>query len=157
MTKVNAWLFTLAQNLTAGLFMTTLAAFGGFLPTWEIFFQTLPFTMWGILSAGVGNLCQTLAQRNLSSTTVAVLSPLQTVIAAVAGMIFLNEVMTGRMIWGASIIILGSLIAQLAREASPLTPDHAYFRLLNRLRLVLAVVAVGALLSLVTWSAAAYS
>ena len=155
--KVNTWLYILAQNLSAGLLVTGLAAIGGFLPTWEVFWQTLPFTMWGILSAGVAYVCQTQAQKSVSSTTVAVISPLQIVIAAAAGVVFLGEVMTGRMIWGASIIILGSLIAQLAREAVPLTADHPYYRLINRLRLVLAAASVGVVASLLVWSVTAYN
>jgi drug/metabolite transporter (DMT)-like permease len=153
--KVNAWLFTFGQILAAGLMMTGAAAAVGLMPTWEIFVKTLPFTMWGILSAGVGYLCLAMAQRELSATAVAVLSPLQCVIAALAGLIFLGEIMTGRMIWGAALIVLGSLLAQAAREAVPLTPDHKNFRFWDRLRRFLGVFCAVAVLALLIWAIAA--
>jgi drug/metabolite transporter (DMT)-like permease len=152
MTKVNAWLFTFGQILAAGLLMTGAAAALGLLPTWEIFVKTLPYTMWGILSAGVAYLCQAMAQRDLSATAVAVFSPLQCVIAALAGLVFLGEIMTGRMIWGAALIILGSLLAQAAREAVRLTPDHKHFRFWGRLRLFLGVFCAVTVLTLLGWA-----
>jgi drug/metabolite transporter (DMT)-like permease len=153
--KVNTWLFILAQSLAAGLLMTGAAAIAGLLPTWEVLVKTLPYTMWGMLSAGVAYLCQTMAQRELSDTAVAVLSPLQCVIAALAGSMFLGEVMTGRMICGAAIIVLGSLLGQAAREAVRLTPEHRRFKLLNRLRLVLGALSAITVLILVSWAIAA--
>jgi len=153
--KVNAWLLTLAQTIAAGLLMTGAAAAAGLMPTWEIFFKTLPYTMWGILSAGVAYLCQTIAQREISATTVAVISPLQCVVAALAGLIFLGEIMTARMVWGAAVIILGSLLAQAARDAVRLTPEHRHFEFWNRLRLVLGVLSAATVLGLLAWSIAA--
>jgi len=153
--KVNTWLFAFGQTLAAGLFMTGAAVVAGLMPTWEIFVRTLPFTMWGILSAGVAYLCQAMAQRDLSATAVAVLTPLQCVIAALAGLIFLGEIMTGRMIWGAALIVLGSLLGQAAREAVRLTPDHKRFRLWDRLRRVLGALCAATVLALLVWAIAA--
>ena len=150
--KVNPWLFIMAQNLAAGILLTALAALGGFLPSWEVFWRTLPFTMWGILSAGVAYLCQTLAQRDISSTTVAVFSPLQTVIAAAAGVFFLGESVTSGMVWGAAIIILGSLIAQSGRDSVRLTPGRRHYRLLNGLRLILGALILTAAVGLPVWA-----
>jgi drug/metabolite transporter (DMT)-like permease len=154
-TKVNPRLLTLAQTTAAGLLMTGAAAATGLMPTWEIFVKTLPFTMWGIFSAGVAYLCQTMAQRDIPATTVAVISPLQCVVAALAGLVFLDETMTGRMVWGAAIIILGSLLAQAARDAVRLTPDHRHFKFWNRLRRVLGVLSAATVLGLMAWSIAA--
>jgi drug/metabolite transporter (DMT)-like permease len=152
--KVNAWLLTLAQTIAAGLLMTGAAAVAGLMPTWEIFIKTLPYTMWGMLSAGVAYLCQTIAQRDLSATTVAVISPLQCVIAALSGLVFLGEIMTGRMVLGAAVIIMGSLLAQAARDAVRLTPDHRHFKFWNRLRKILGVLSAVTVLALLAWSIA---
>jgi drug/metabolite transporter (DMT)-like permease len=153
--KVNPWLFTMAQILAAGLLMIAAAAVTGLLPTREIFLKTLPYTMWGMLSAGVAYLCQTMAQRDLSATAVAVLTPMQCVIAALAGLVFLGETMTSRMIWGAAVIVLGSLLAQAARDAVRLTPDHRHFEIFNRLRYVLGGLSAVTVLTLIVWFLAA--
>jgi drug/metabolite transporter (DMT)-like permease len=153
--KVNAWLFTFGQSLAAGLLMTGAASVIDLMPAWEVFIKTLPYTMWGILSAGVAYLCQAMAQRDLSATAVAVLTPLQCVIAALAGLIFLGEIMTGRMIWGAALIVLGSLLGQAAREAVRLTPDHKRFRVWDRLRRVLGIFCTVTVLALLVWAIAA--
>jgi drug/metabolite transporter (DMT)-like permease len=150
--RVNTWLVTLAHTLAAGLLMTGAAAAFGLMPTWGVFFKTLPFTMWGILSVGVAYTCQTMAQRELSATAVAVILPMSSVVAALAGLVFLDEIMTGRMVWGAAVITLGSLLAQAARDAVRLTPEHRRYRFLNRLRLALAVLSVVTVLVLVIWA-----
>jgi drug/metabolite transporter (DMT)-like permease len=153
--KVNAWLLTLVQTIAAGLLMTGSAALAGLMPTWEIFIKTLPYTMWGILSAGVAYLCQTMAQRDLSATAVAVISPLQSVVAALVGLVFLNEIMTSRMVLGAAVIVMGSLLAQAARDAVRLTPDHRHFKFWNRMRRILGVLSLVTVLALLAWSIAA--
>jgi drug/metabolite transporter (DMT)-like permease len=153
--KVNTWLFVFAQSVVAGLLMLAVSSVAGLLPTWEVFVKTLPFTMYGILSAGVAYLCQTMAQRDLSDTAVAVISPMQSVVAAVAGLVFLGEVMTGRMVLGAAVIVLGSLLAQAAKESVRLTPDHRHFEFLSRLRRILGVLCAATVLTLIVWAVVA--
>lgn len=132
--KVNTWLFSLAQAMTSTILVLTLAHFTGNLPTLSVFFQTLPFTMWGILSVGVAYTCQTLAQRDISSTSAALIFPLQSVIGATAGVFLMGEYMNGRMVAGAAVIIIGCLVAQFARESAQVTPEHKYWRIIGVLR-----------------------
>jgi len=139
-TRVNTWLFSLAQALTSCVLVLGLAVVTGGMPGWSLFFKTLPFTMWGILSVGVAYSCQALAQREISSTSAAMIFPLQSVIGAAAGVLFLGEHMTPRMIIGAGVIILGSLIAQFAREATVLKPESKYYRPVRCLRYALGTV-----------------
>ena len=143
--RVNTWMFSLSQAMTSCLLTLGLAFAGGFMPGWSIFFQTLPFTMWGIISVGVAYTCQAIAQREVSSTSAALIFPLQSVIGAVAGVVFLNEYMNGRMVTGAAIIVLGCIIAQFAKESAKVEPDHKYWRHLKAAR-----ITVGLLMGLAT-------
>ncbi|MDR2945734.1 MAG: DMT family transporter [Candidatus Adiutrix sp.] len=133
--RVNTWLFSLAQALTSTIIVLGLAIIIGAMPTWGVFFQTLPFTLWGVLSVGVAYSCQTLAQKDISSTSAALVFPLQSVIGAVAGVIFLDEYMDSRMVWGAVVIVLGTFVAQFAREATLIKPDDKYYKPIRFARL----------------------
>ena len=138
--RVNTWLFSLAQAMTSCFLVLTLAAICGYLPTWTVFFQTLPFTMWGILSVGVAYSCQAMAQKEIAPTTAALVFPLQSVIGAVAGVIFLGEHMDSRMVIGAAVIILGCVIAQFARESTRITPTDRYWKPMRLVRITLGAV-----------------
>lgn len=146
--RVNTWLFSLSQAMTSCVLVLGLGWLGGQLPDWSVFVQTLPFTMWGIMSVGVAYTCQAMAQRNISSTSAALVFPLQSVIGAVAGVVFLGEHMTRRMILGAAVIVAGCITAQFARESSPVTPEHKYWKQLRYAR-----IALGIFIGLVTASA----
>ncbi|MDR1921991.1 MAG: DMT family transporter [Candidatus Adiutrix sp.] len=151
----DANLFMLTQAATSAALTLSLTAMFGYWPSWPAFIHTLPFTMFGILSVGVGYICQTRAQRVLPPTSAALLFPLQSVMAAAAGVFFLGESMNQRMLWGAAAIILGCLIPQFAREPLQLTPGHPSYRAALVLRLALgASLALGTAGSLVwVWSA----
>lgn len=146
--RINTWMYSLAQAMTSCILTLGLAFLAGFLPSWTVFFQTLPFTMWGIMSVGVAYTCQAIAQREISSTSAALVFPLQSVIGAVAGVVFLGEHMDSRMITGAAIIVLGCVVAQFARESSRVEPEHKYWRHLKAAR-----IAVGSSVGLATVAA----
>lgn len=150
--RVNTWLYSLAQAVTSCILVLSLAWFGDFLPTWSVFFQTLPYSMWGIFSVGVAYTCQTLAQRDISSTSAALVFPLQSVIGATAGVLFLGEVMSQRMVLGAAVIILGCIIAQFARDSSRLAPDHKYWSQLRLTRIALGAVIALSTAGALIWS-----
>lgn len=150
--KVNTWLFSLAQAMTSTILVLTMAYFTGNLPTLGVFFQTLPFTMWGILSVGVAYTCQTLGQRDMSPTSAALIFPLQAVIGAMAGVFLLGEYMSGRMALGAGIIIIGTLVAQFARESLPVTVDHKYWKVIRLIRWAVGLSIGGATLGVIIWA-----
>lgn len=126
--RVNTWLFSLAQAGTSCFLVLGIASAYGYLPTWAVFFQTLPYTMWGILSVGVAYTCQAIAQRDMTSTSAALVFPLQSVIGAAAGVTLLGEHMTSTMMLGAAVIIVGTIIAQFARESTRVADDHRYWK-----------------------------
>ncbi|MDR1921996.1 MAG: DMT family transporter [Candidatus Adiutrix sp.] len=137
--RVNTWLFSLAQAMTGCAVTLILAVLTGNMPGWGLFLQTLPFTMWGILSVGLAYTCQTVAQRDVSSTSAALVLPLQSVIGSAAGALMLGEQMTAGMIVGALIIVAGCIIAQFAREPVLITGEHRLYRPILRLRVALSL------------------
>ena len=114
--RVNTWLFSFAQTFTCCLVSLTLTALVGGLPTWHQFLVTLPATGYGIFSVGLAYALQTIAQRHTSSTSAALILPLQAVVGAAAGAVFLGEHMTRIMIIGSVVLMGGSLLAQFAKE-----------------------------------------
>lgn len=152
--RVNTWLFSLAQAATSCILVLGLAIVFGYMPTWSVFFQTLPFTMWGILSVGVAYTCQTLAQRDISPTSAALVFPLQSVIGAAAGVVFLGEFMSLRMVLGAAVIVLGCIVAQFARDSVPITPESKYWKQLRLVRIILGAVIALATLGVLIWAVA---
>lgn len=138
--RVNTWLFSLAQAVTGCVLVLSLAVLGGFMPSWSLFFHTLPFTMWGIMSVGVAYTCQAIAQKEITPTSAALIFPLQSVIGAAAGFFFLGEYMNGKMILGAAVIVAGCVIAQFARESVLIVPEHPHFKALRLARLAVAVL-----------------
>ena len=140
--RVNTWMFSLAQAAVASAIALTMAFLGGQLPSWGLFFQTLPYSMWGILSVGVAYTCQALAQKELSSTSAALFFPLQSVIGAILGVVFLGEAMNTQILIGAGVIISGCVIAQFARESIRLTPDHNWWQPMKIARYSLGILLV---------------
>jgi drug/metabolite transporter (DMT)-like permease len=150
--RINTWLFSLAQAATACAVTLILTFLSGQMPGWGLFLQTLPLTMWGILSVSVAYTCQVLAQREISSTSAALVLPLQSVIGSAAGVLILGEQMTSGMIVGALIIISGCVIAQFAREPVLITGEHRLYRPLWRLRAALAAFMGLGTVGLLIWA-----
>ncbi len=147
---VNVWLFTFAQALVCSISSLFLAFIFGELPSWEEFWQVLPAISYGILSVGVAFICQMVAQRYTSSSSAALILPLQAVFAAVAGVIFLGEQTSTAMIWGSIILLSGSLIAQFAKEPIQLTRENSP-KVISILRIFTGVFIVVGTISLLIW------
>lgn len=150
--RVNTWLFSLSQAMTCCFLVLGLGWLTGNLPGWSVFFQTLPYTMWGIMSVGVAYTCQAIAQREISPTSAALIFPLQSVIGAAAGAVFLGEHMSSRMIAGAGVIILGTVIAQFARESTPIDEASKYCRVIRWARFALGTAIGLATAAVFVWA-----
>lgn len=149
--RVNTWLFSLAQAATGWLTLTLLAVLTDSLPSWPVFWHTLPYCLWGILSVGVAYSCQTMAQQHMSSTSAALLFPLQSVISAAVGVIFLGESLTGRALVGAAVIIAGCVIAQFAREAVKIDEKDQHCGALKWAQAAVALALGGCVIGSVIW------
>ncbi|NCC24784.1 MAG: DMT family transporter [Deltaproteobacteria bacterium] len=73
----------------------------------------MPILYGGILSVGVAYTLQVVAQKDAPPTHAAVILSLETVFAALAGWVILNETMSGRGIIGAVLMLSGMLLAQI--------------------------------------------
>ncbi|UQZ88550.1 hypothetical protein C4J81_04740 [Deltaproteobacteria bacterium Smac51] len=141
--RVNTWLFMFAQTFVCFVLSMIIMIFTGGTPSWSDFLATLVGTGWGILSVGVGFALQTVAQRHVSATTASLILPFQAVVGAVAGVIFLNETMTTSMIMGAVVLILGSFVAQFAKDPVLISKEDKNWKTIMALRIFTAGVIGG--------------
>jgi drug/metabolite transporter (DMT)-like permease len=115
--------FVTVQAALAGSSCLAIAAARGAMPGWSAFLETLPFTLFGIVSVSLAYLIQTYCQREMRASETALVLQLKAVFAALFGMAFLGETMTPAMWGGAALVICGSLLAQTRadRLGRPLT------------------------------------
>lgn len=102
--------------------------------TSEQFIGCLPYILYGgFISAGIGYTLQVLAQKDAPPAHAAIILNLESLFGAVAGYFFLNEILTGRNMFGASLMLLGILTTQLypiyikkkqKRATQTLPPHH---------------------------------
>ncbi|MDR2354377.1 MAG: DMT family transporter [Deltaproteobacteria bacterium] len=110
--KVNPWRFVAAQAAIGGIISLSIAFMRGSFIDYSTFITILPYALWGVLSVSVAYTCQVYAQKYLSPAEASLIMQLQAIIAAIVGVIFLHEVMTKSMWVGATLVIVGSIIAQ---------------------------------------------
>ena len=78
-------------------------------------FQVLPDILFaGVISLGLGFTLQMVAQQNCSTSAAAIILSLESVVAAVAGHIILEQIMTGIAMIGAAMIMLAVLLVELS-------------------------------------------
>jgi drug/metabolite transporter (DMT)-like permease len=150
--RINAWLFSFAQAFVCCAQSLAWAVFTNAMPTWPEFIITLPTTAWGILSIGLAFSCQTIAQRDLAPTSAALIMPLQAVIGAIAGAVFLGEDMTSTMILGAGILMFGAFIAQFAKDPAAITREDKNWKPILILRAAVGLVIGGGGLGFIVWA-----
>ncbi|MDR2613609.1 MAG: DMT family transporter [Deltaproteobacteria bacterium] len=138
--RVNAIRFVAVQVGTVGLVCLSIAWFRGALPAEEAFAATLPFALFGILSVSACYWFQVIAQKHVHPSEAALLLQLQSVFAAIFGMIFLGEAMTGLMWAGAALMVTGSAIAQRDSQQRRILPGSPRFRSLLIIRVLTAAL-----------------
>ncbi|CAM4190337.1 DMT family transporter [Shewanella aquimarina] len=67
----------------------------------------------GLVSVGVAYTLQVLAQKHAHPAHAAIILSLETVFAAIGGILFLGESLSGRALFGCALMLLGMLISQL--------------------------------------------
>lgn len=72
----------------------------------------------GILSAGVGYTVQSVAQQRTSSVVAGIILSLESVFAVAAGWLILAEELSSRQMTGCTLMLLGTLIAQIPEKQS---------------------------------------
>ena len=74
----------------------------------------LPHILYGgFISAGIGYTLQVLAQKDAPPAHAAIILNLESLFGAIAGYYFLNEILTGRNMFGAALMLAGILVTQL--------------------------------------------
>jgi len=74
---------------------------------------TIPIFYGGVLSVGVAYSLQIYGQKNSPASHAAILFSLESVFAAIGGWLILNELLSGRAIFGCALMLSGMLISQL--------------------------------------------
>ncbi|MDR3154102.1 MAG: DMT family transporter [Deltaproteobacteria bacterium] len=138
--QVNTWRFVAVQVGLVGVACLAAALVRGALPDQEAFVATLPFSLFGILSVSGCYYLQVTAQKDIRPSEAAILLQLQAVFAALFGMIFLGEVMTGPMWAGAALVVAGSAVAQRHSRQRLILRESPHFRALTVLRVAAAVL-----------------
>ncbi|MDR2142286.1 MAG: DMT family transporter [Deltaproteobacteria bacterium] len=137
--RVSPWLFIFSQTLFGCLVSFLFAELTGGWPTMAQFALIWPYAAWGIFSVSGAYLCQALAQRRAATPTlVALIMQAQSVVAAITGVIFLGEAVTGLLVLGALLMIGGTLLAQLHTDSTKLSPDHPHYRGWRTVRVLVA-------------------
>jgi drug/metabolite transporter (DMT)-like permease len=119
--RVDPVRFTTTKTAVAAASCLTVASARGALPGWDAFIETLPVTLFGVVSISCSHSVQTFCQRHVRASEAAMILQLKAVFAALFGMAFLNEDMTPSMWAGAALVVFGSIIAQSNAERSALS------------------------------------
>lgn len=82
--------------------------------SWEMFVSTLPSILYlGVFSSAIGFTLQIIAQKGTNTTVVTLLMSLESVFAAFGGWILLGQVMSGRELFGAALMLAAVILAQV--------------------------------------------
>ncbi len=96
----------------AGLSLLAAAVFETFILA-DILNASIPLLYGGVLSVGVAYSLQIYGQKNSPAPHAAIIFSLESVVAAIGGWIILNEILSGRAIFGCILMMAGILISQL--------------------------------------------
>jgi drug/metabolite transporter (DMT)-like permease len=138
--KVNPWHFVAVQAAVSAVACLIVAWFFNSLPDLGVFMAILPCALYGVLSVSFAYVFQFMAQKDISCTEAALIMQLQSVIAGVAGVIFLGEIMTRLMWFGAFLMVLGSLIAQRTTQTKMILKGSPHFTEFLYARAAVAVI-----------------
>ena len=111
--KVNAAKLISVQFFVAGLLSLTVALITE-TNTIEAVISSIPSLLYtGIMSSGIAYTLQAVGQKYANPTTASVILSTESLFGALAGFIFLNEVMSGRELLGCVLMMTAVIIAQL--------------------------------------------
>lgn len=110
---VDGVILSCGQFFCASFLGFVMMCFTGF-PIAENLIKCIPALLYaGIMSNGVAYTLQIVAQKGINPTVASLILSLESVMGAVFGILFLNEVMTERELLGAALMFLAIIITQL--------------------------------------------
>ena len=112
--KMDSVVLGMGQALVCGLLGLSAAAFSGQWPAWTAVGSAWLDILWGsVFSVTLGFTLQVVGQKHAKPAPAAIILQMEAVVAALAGWLILKEVMTVRLVTGATIMLAGMLISQL--------------------------------------------
>ncbi|WP_294466464.1 DMT family transporter [uncultured Anaerofustis sp.] len=101
------------QMAFAGLFAFIFLIFNGELFTFNITGSTVPMLLYlGVIASAIAFLIQNVAQKYTTPTHAGILMSMESVFGTILGIIFLNEIFTIQMLFGAVIIFTALILAE---------------------------------------------
>lgn len=82
----------------------------------DILSISIPLIYGGVLSVGVAYSLQIYGQKNSPASHAAIIFSFESVVAAIGGWIILNEILSGRAMFGCALMLAGMLISQLVSK-----------------------------------------
>ena len=111
--KFNTTWLSLFQCVVCSILSLIVAAIFETFIIADILSITLPLIYGGVFSVGIAYSLQIYGQKNSLASHAAIILSLEAVVAALGGWIILNEVLSGRGIFGCTLMFAGMLISQL--------------------------------------------
>ncbi len=112
--RMDSFVLGAGQALVCGVLGVVIMAIRGETPSWADIIAVWPHIVGGsIFSVALGFTLQIYGQRDASPAAAAIILQLESVFAAIAGVLILSELMTARMLVGCAVMLAGVLISQL--------------------------------------------
>jgi drug/metabolite transporter (DMT)-like permease len=111
--KVNGPKFALVQFITVAIMSLPFALLFETITLDALLSSAKPLLFTGLIATGLAMTLQILAQARVPSTQAALIMSLETVFGAFSGWLLLGEVLTQRMLLGATLMLIGIMVAQM--------------------------------------------
>jgi len=111
--RFNTTWLSLCQCVVCSILSLTVAVIFETFIISDILSVTIPLIYGGVFSVGIAYSLQIYGQKNSPTSHAAIILSLEAVVAAIGGWMILNEVLSGRGIFGCTLMLAGMLISQL--------------------------------------------
>lgn len=110
--RVNSMYLSIGQLVVVSVLSLGIAAFKEGFVLSNILSVLPELIALGVLSSGVAYTLQIIAQRDIPAHTASIIMSLESVVAAIGGVLILGEILSIREVWGMVIVLVGILISQ---------------------------------------------
>lgn len=117
--RVNSMFLSIIQLVVVAVLSLVLALINETIVLADILSVGAPLLALGILSSGLGYTGQIIAQREIPAHTTSLIMSLESVVAAIGGVLILNEHIGLREGIGMAVVLLGIIISQIREKKSP--------------------------------------
>lgn len=117
--RVNSMFLSIIQLVVVAVLSLGLALVNETIVLADILSVAAPLLALGILSSGLGYTGQIIAQRGIPPHTTSLIMSLESIVAAIGGVLILNEHIGLREGIGMAIVLVGIIISQLREKKSP--------------------------------------